>query len=101
MAFADARSLYFKKQESLILGCVNNMSNTLDLAISQKIDMDISSPNSYQSTSLQPYIMADHSQIDIMSKGKDKKKKYKKNTITHDDINKDFRSSVNFEIEFT
>ncbi|GBB98941.1 hypothetical protein RclHR1_03370008 [Rhizophagus clarus] len=63
--------------------------------------MDISSSNLYQSTLLQPHIMTDNSQIDIIPKGKGKKKKYKKNTITYDKIDKDFKSLIDSEAEFT
>ncbi|GBB95600.1 hypothetical protein RclHR1_25720003 [Rhizophagus clarus] len=74
---ATVRSWYPKKPESPILGCVNNVSNTPDLALTQEMDMDISSPDPHQLTISQPHTKAVNSLIKTTPKGKGKKKKKK------------------------
>ncbi|GES82808.1 hypothetical protein RCL_jg11614.t1 [Rhizophagus clarus] len=100
-SLAYLRSWYSEKPETPILGCVNNASSTPDLALTQEMDMDISSPASHQSTSAQPHTTAINSTIVTTPKGKGKKKKHKHLTIFEENIDKDFRFPVDSVDEST
>ncbi|GBB92561.1 hypothetical protein RclHR1_20230002 [Rhizophagus clarus] len=100
-SLAYLRSWYSEQPETPILECVNNASSTPDLALTQEMDMDISSPASHQSTSAQPHTTAVNSPIVTTPKGKGKKKKHKHITISEEDIDKDFRLPVNSVDEST
>ncbi|GBB85675.1 hypothetical protein RclHR1_12150010 [Rhizophagus clarus] len=63
------------------------------------MDMNILSPASHQSTFAQPHTTAINSPIATTSKGKGKKKNNKHITISEEDIDKEFRFSVDSEAD--
>ncbi|GES88494.1 hypothetical protein RCL_jg5391.t1 [Rhizophagus clarus] len=98
-AFKYFRSSYSKKSEPTKIGCINNASYTPEMAVSQKMDMDISSPDQHQSTPVKPHTIAVISLTQSTLKGKGKKKH--KKSITIDNIDEAFQSLVDSDTENT
>ncbi|GBC08829.1 hypothetical protein RclHR1_08410002 [Rhizophagus clarus] len=80
-ALALSESQYPKKQKPPKIGNINNVSTTLELAIIQKMDMDILSPAQHQSNPVAP---STHAELTPKGKGKKKNKNKKVPTVDPD-----------------